>query len=1108
MFRLEQRIAAELKREGMRVGGHASLQDVTAELLAPYHVVVFYQHRMVPALTPTVRRSLDALRAFVREGGGLLVTKDLYSRRGATLYRALLSPMGAGVLHEQVVEGDPSMVRQLSTLTAPAGRFAWTDAIARGHPATRGVTGLFYNIGRWEPGEPGSLPVKVDSAWTVLVSGRPSASTRVSRPTGFDPVKDNRGPGSFTRSPPLLAARPLGKGRVALWPTLASFTLLDGYSPVLEGGLVMRPGQRGAKPSHGARLTYNLLRWLAGDAPAPGPSPPLLTARFKPVPAVKRRPGKRRPRVRSPGVAHRGLIGAYSRHSGGRADPGQLIAAARKAGYKFIAFAENLDRLSPHSWDQLKRTCAAASGQGFAAIPGLRYRGADGDSFIALGPIPYPPAAWADPRTPGKKILHNGTLRMALEPVPPMIMLPFPHNHRPARLHSSFYGFALQVWEHGKLQVADQATYLQLQREGLSLFATAVHLVDTPAGVRAAATRGMQAWVRASSPAGVLAAIQGLNKARGRYFKAGFASAGPEVVTLNAANWGTTDLARTGRERIRVRLHVRAPAGLREVQLLDGGALYRRFLPGGARELSETVDALHDRQHSFVLVATDRRGRRAVSWSRHTNVQELSFGMAGDNMNDLGPLGKVLLDRGKVRLRGTEHSVTLVPGPGSTIRFPALVATDLTGKRARPPGRHAAMRRSHLVSRFGAEISHDLDHFWDGPGLPGGAYAATLAPNPLYTGTMRQTILARLPPGPDLVVREFHIVLKQQVILAQTPGVVLFTSSNRKLAPGALDHLVLPDGQGGYRDVRPTGARARFTAAVQPGQYAAIYPTVTAAYPLDRAMHALVVRDPRPGGKASTLLQLGVGRRGETLAAGTEIRARIALLTLPLAARGEYSWLPRYRSYQRSRELADEVAARLGISGPPAYLVKATAGEITGTQLMLGIRAHGGGFSGRFGRAALALPLPVRISGLNPRWSAGLWYRGDNRILRTEWPPGWHRGNPRHHRYVQLRALRDPYYPVGVDFLGNGLLQVDLHDGDRDLFVGHPVVCDNPDLRVLFIPGVGLETATVKVHNPTDRAVATTLRPGKGFDRFRDFAHKVKVDSGKTVKVRLRQVVH
>ena len=55
-------MSALLAANRITVTSHASLDDLTPALLAPYHLVVLYQHRMVPRLTPAIRRGLAALR--------------------------------------------------------------------------------------------------------------------------------------------------------------------------------------------------------------------------------------------------------------------------------------------------------------------------------------------------------------------------------------------------------------------------------------------------------------------------------------------------------------------------------------------------------------------------------------------------------------------------------------------------------------------------------------------------------------------------------------------------------------------------------------------------------------------------------------------------------------------------------------------------------------------------------------------------------------------------------------------------------------------------------------------------------------------------------------
>ena len=63
---------------------------------------------LLPGRTRTVndktRKGFAAIRAYVNEGGGLLVTKAAYSQAGRALFRELLAPLGAEILVEQIVD--------------------------------------------------------------------------------------------------------------------------------------------------------------------------------------------------------------------------------------------------------------------------------------------------------------------------------------------------------------------------------------------------------------------------------------------------------------------------------------------------------------------------------------------------------------------------------------------------------------------------------------------------------------------------------------------------------------------------------------------------------------------------------------------------------------------------------------------------------------------------------------------------------------------------------------------------------------------------------------------------------------------------------------------
>jgi len=1101
-FKIGDKVARELAEEGFATGWHKSLEDLTPAYLRQFHAVILYYHHLAPKPNDRIRKGLDCLREYVAAGGGLFVTKDLYSRRGQAFYQELLGPLGAEMPLEQFA--DERNAYKLRTLPGQNAWFGWTDAIAK-HPATKGVDGLFYSLGQWEPGEPGTLPLKTDENWQVLVRGMPEASTYKPPPAGTG--KAQRKPGSFSSSPPLIAVRTHGKGRVAVWPTIATFTFLDGYSPVLEDGLVMRSRRRFMK-SDGARLAYNLLHWLgeparSDDAFGDYKPPPEQAPPAKPALGFERIDWRK---VQDFGPtfehAYLGLIGARTELSTGQGPPAAFIEAAKQAGYEFIVFCEDINEMPEANWDALVEACAKGSDATFRALPGMYYLDNEGDASVVIGDIGYPPPEWADPTNPKKKILYNGTIRMAVNPIPPIVMLPLKTNKRPVRLHSSFYGYAIRTYEDGKLLAEDWDSYFMLQKEGLALFPTAVHIVKKPEDVARAREQGMQAYVRADSLDKLMESIDSLSNAHGRYFKPAFPSSGPEIGAMFARNWGTSDLAVLGNDRLRIQMLVRSDKGLAEVTLHDGGRVIRRFRLDGAPEFKRTVDMYHDRQHSFVIVATDVAGGKAVSWPRNTNVQECWFVMCGDNMNDMGPSGKFVIDVGQIHLRGTECKMTL-HRPSGTSPFPGIQAR-IAGKTVSGWGsRHASMKESALVSRFGLVVNYGLEHRWGGPGTTGAAYAVPLVENDLYGGFFRKCCFARRPPGPDLEIREYQVTIKQDMELSKTPSLALLPGANWNLPEGALDHIAYFTPDGGRVVEQPTAHTGRrfLALTVRPGEYVAVYPMCTAVFPLDEELYGHVDRNPTP--PYHTTLQVGLGRKGETLKKGTVMRARFAVLSLPHAPLGVYPWLREYKRYWSSNLLAEEIRTKLGLAGSPAYEVNPSVGSVLDTRLVLRLQADGCGFRAAIKRCHLPVPLPVFIHGLNPNWSAGVWYKGMNRLLQTEWPPRDLFHEFAHTEFVQVRNKRDEIIRFGIFDGDVGYLQLDLELDDRDLFIGNLVTCDRKDFLLVFHRSNKTRKGSVEVHNPTDREATVTLRPGKGFDLFGDFAKQTTVPAGSSVTVAL-----
>ena len=142
-----------------------------------------------------------------------------------------------------------------------------------------------------------------------------------------------------------------------------------------------------------------------------------------------------------------------------------------------------------------------------------------------------------------------------------------------------------------------------------------------------------------------------------------------------------------------------------------------------------------------------------------------------------------------------------------------------------------------------------------------------------------------------------------------------------------------------------------------------------------------------------------------------------------------------------------------GLDGAPAaYSVTAAQGTVTEARYPLRVDGSAeGGFAATL-TGDLCSSLPIAVGGLNDNWSAYLLDRG------------------------QARAR-----PIGV-FEQTAWATVPLH-GTADLFVGHPVVCDQPDAKLLvswMSPGKWF----VEVHNPTDKPMTVKLNTNKGWTLF------------------------
>ncbi|PIY40558.1 MAG: hypothetical protein COZ05_17290, partial [Armatimonadetes bacterium CG_4_10_14_3_um_filter_59_10] len=105
-------------------------------------------------------------------------------------------------------------------------------------------------------------------------------------------------------------------------------------------------------------------------------------------------------------------------------------------------------------------------------------------------------------------------------------------------------------------------------------------------------------------------------------------------------------------------------------------------------------------------------------------------------------------------------------------------------------------------------------------------------------------------------------------------------------------------------------------------------------------------------------------------------------------------------------------------------------------------------------------------------------------------------------RYVERRQRQeaDPLLHIPVLADGTGILQIDTDFGDKDIFVGNLLVCDNAEL-CLTLTDTRPGKAAFVAHNPTDELIACTVKPAPGFTHVGSFAKAVEVPAGSSVEV-------
>ncbi|HEY3397835.1 MAG TPA: hypothetical protein VGM19_09290 [Armatimonadota bacterium] len=1057
-------------------------QEFTAESFKPFNVIVLPSYPLINkdlpgnselGLRPDYEEKVRKLLwDYVAAGGSLLVYGGDWPISKASV-NPFLAKWGATLLNEQVL--DPGHFWQQET--GMQFKYYWTDNIAA-HPVTKDVKTVYYPARTVYGAADNTL--KLTPEWQVVVKGTADAVSRPLLMHQQDEIPDETKPGSYASAPPLAAVRQAGKGRVALFAWSSIQTLFEYGHYMVEDVYFTRGG--GGRTSDGLRLLTQTLGWLAEPSrqdpalgvggyvnqpnrPAPQIAPPI---KWKGSYVGEEVFGARR--------WYKGIFGARTALTGGSGAVADYAAAAKAAGLDFIGFMEDFAQLTPAQWDKFRQECAAATTPELLVLPGQTYqRGPAGDWYFKISDSPYPQK---DMLTPDGKRVANylyDHFNTGLNTLGPYDVRREPS---PIWVSRAYNSMAVVTTREGKSDVFLEPYLYQtgVQDEPKPV---AIDLISSPAQVREAAGRYVNLYL-CESQEELRKTLK--NPDMGRPAQV---SNGPVITTWQANNCWRSTYGRPipGTERIMARLVATSDVPLKEAIIYDGTRVFRRYLLTG-NKCDIVVNYLQDQQHQLVPVVYDTAGRLAVRKGQGNSDMFNRRFMCGDRQNSLtssldvdaagnsvNPAAGAMINKFIYQDNGYPANAQIIGRvpwywdgcPGGYVQggiTNGMWLKPLVTPQPPDTGQFLVQRmefplgsRDVLCQAQSAEAQIPVKGWYDGGFVP-------IVPLPEYRAYTRLFEFKKTPDGPSAALIEGSYTMlpdgkfePHEWYWSQLSHI--FYSLSGTVNARCNWAFVNPGEEYLSGAAPPKDRSADFIKTLQPGGFLA-YTTAHesgAVFPLDQPI--TVVQNLNEANWFR--VWLGYSKIGQTYRKGDVIPYRLVIFT------GSVNTTADTREIEAFRQ-----GFGLGAQ-PPAYTVQPRVGSVLSTQYVLELQAQNGGFGGVVTRAQLPTRLPIRVHGINPRWTCGI-------VEHTE---KW---------WLPLGTLDDAAYAA-----------LDTRV-DRDVWIGNVVTCDQPQLMLTLIPD-GEGGYSIEAHNPTDQPLTANVRTVEEWTLSPPLSRQVTVPAGSSVMI-------
>ncbi len=1061
---LDKVVFQRLRKAGFEVG-LCEASDLTYGTAKHFNVMVLLGFPWTDNYVIN-RAEFDRFKKIISDftvvGGGLFINLSGGESAGGVLPALeFMKPLGCVPLLQTV--NDPG-TRVLGTIRNFA--FGYTEAITPS-PITEGVNSLWYPMGGEKACGPFLWPFRVDASWTVVAKGGPDSRTEP-RTSGIPSVDAMLDHNLLVGNVPLVAIREDKGTRLVVSGIYPSFIWSAGFEDALQGVFV-KEGLKG-KPSQGWLLHLNALRWLAAPSLKSGALGGKLTSQdvvdrvMKTLPEVKRVDwGTLEIRPERP--LAKGLMGARSLFSTGSNSVAEMAKAAKEEGLDFLVFAEDYARLKKKDAGELTKACQAAADGSFTAMPGFIIGDeADNSWFYMKSPLPFPTPEMLTPD--GSKYLLFISKPDCARPL--QFWLNFMRFTGGASLlhnrgQMSYWDFraysavALYTYEKGKLVDNLSREYPTLQQNALNLAPISVSLVNSVEELkRAVKENDPLTYVTAAAGTNVLKLLNNL----GGYCEEPhtFVSSGPvfrqwRVVKGEQHYVANGDFFRPDLYRYDIGLRVTSDVGIREVRIVDGGRPFRRFLGNGAKEMKLELPLVHDRQHHLVVYATDVKGDTAISgeiWDRNLLMQDVNcsdrvnstiYGMLRTPEGGAAQWGSQIgTGRGPYESEMAPWDYGL-PGQDPSAGFDGAASNGAVlchypWMESEPKWDVALNSRDMMIVSSADLLSRELQvtrkyregrqsvwNHWH-------TILPTVATTCFDLVDRKTWIAPALDARANLVLEEFTLTFKTAITVAE--------GSEACLAIGALDrrqakNVIISGSDGVKAQWENVADKSQpLKGAFGPGSYVCGYDT--------------------PQGTV-TFYSLTPGLEWSTDAQAQRIKLSLVLPKRKFEPGEKLSWtiaMSTGRLKDRTPAIAEEMRAKFGLGMEGTAKLVLTWGKLEGIRGgSARIEEREGGVDGSLKDDQLPTNLPVRLAGMNERWTA-VYCDTEKKVSR----------------------------PIAVL---EGEARFNLpREGVKSFFAGHPFVCDMTE-AVLTAVDMGGGKWLLDVHNPTDRAAKIQVKTCPAF---------------------------